>query len=327
MTMGKLDDTFISYASSVLTKNNQGMSREDIIEHCNAYALNFNVTIPITSPDVGNFASAVLNRYTALYKNLSAFNGQQQFDIIRDLCDLPQFEKDDNVQGVKKKMIKQFARFALAPLFLEKFPLTDWERVDQALDDMIVQVDSATTAEAFMAIGALGRDVLTIIARQVFDADKHPTLDGIKVGPELVAEPEVVVTDEAAATEGEVVEELEITENLAAIEAVEEQDEDAEKHPVLVDEAVALEANRMLEAYLKAELTDGAEMAMGFVNKAVDLAHKLTQHQNATRREASICLIATTAVASLIKTIEETAKQPEPEVVVEEAAATETSKK
>lgn len=320
MTMGKLDDTFISYASSVLTKNNQGMSREDIIEHCNAYALNFNVTIPITSPDVGDFASAVLNRYTALYKNLTAFNGQQQFDIIRDLCDLPQFEKDDKVQGVKKKMFKQYARFALAPLFLEKFPPTDWERVDQALDDMIMQVDSATTAEAFMAIGALGRDVLTIIARHVFDADKHPTLDGIKVGPELVVEPEAVVADEAAATEGEGVEELEITENLAAVEAV-------EKHPVLVDEAGALEANRMLEAYLKAELTDGAEMAMDFVNKAVDLAHKLTQHQNATRREASICLIATTAVASLIKTIEETAKQPEPELVVEEAPAPETKTK
>lgn len=291
------------------------MSREDIIEHCNLYALNFDVTIPITSPDVGQFASAVLNRYTALYKNLSAFNGQQQFDIIRDLCELPQFENDANVQDIKKKLNKQFARFAIGPLFLEKFPLTDWERVDQALDEMIIHVDSAVTVEGFQAIGALGRETLKIIARQVFDADKHPTLDGVEVP-------------------AEVVEVLEITENLAAIEAVEAVDEHAEmadedvkSRPMLVNETESIQVNRMLKAYLKCELTDGADMAMAFVSSAVDLAHKLTQHQNATRREASICLIAVTAVASLIKTIEETAKHLEPEAVIDEAVAPEIKTK
>ena len=69
--------------------------------------------------------------------------------------------------------------------------------------------------------------------------------------------------------------------------------------------ASTTDAKRMLEAFLQQELSDSSEKARKFAKSAVDLGNQLTHDRNATKRDASICFVSVTAVASLIKLIQE----------------------
>ena len=110
--MEKLDDVFISHASDILADTNSGMSGSQIIKECNSYAIDFDVSIPITSPDFGKFGSIVPNKRTALYKNLREFNGKQQFTIIKELCELPIFRGNSNVEELKAKLFQRYGKFS-----------------------------------------------------------------------------------------------------------------------------------------------------------------------------------------------------------------------
>lgn len=70
----KIDSTFIIHASEVLGDTNTGLSGEQIVKYCNAYALQFNVQTPINDSNFGKFGSKVPNKRTALQLNLQAFN-------------------------------------------------------------------------------------------------------------------------------------------------------------------------------------------------------------------------------------------------------------
>jgi hypothetical protein len=163
MATEKIDETFISYASDILADTNQGLTGTQIVKYCNIYAVDFGVKIPITSPDFGKFGSIVPNKRTALYKNLREFNGQQQFVIIKELCELTQFESNSSVQELKKRLIERFSRFSLSPLYLEKYQPTGWERVDRALEEMKLRLDTADNEEKFQAIGMIGRETLITV--------------------------------------------------------------------------------------------------------------------------------------------------------------------
>lgn len=53
----KIDNVFIQHASNVLGDTNAGLSGVQIIECCVKYAIEFNVSIPITSSDFRRFGS------------------------------------------------------------------------------------------------------------------------------------------------------------------------------------------------------------------------------------------------------------------------------
>lgn len=250
MTLGKIDDAFIVYASEILADTDKGLTGSQIVKYFNSYAVDFDVDIPITSPDFGKYGSIVPNKRTALHKNLSEFNGKQQFVIIKELCELPKFESNDDVRELKNRLFERFSHFSLSPLYLEKYKPTGWERVDRALEEMKLRLDSADNEEKCQAIGMIGRETLITVAQQVFNSDKHPTLDGV--------------------------------------------------------EASKTDAKRMLEAYLQIELTESSEKSRKFAKSAVDLGNQLTHDRGASKRDASISLISVTAVASLIKAIQET---------------------
>lgn len=245
--MEKLDDVFISHASDILADTNSGMSGSQIIKECNSYAIDFDVSIPITSPDFGKFGSIVPNKRTALYKNLREFNGKQQFTIIKELCELPIFRGNSNVEELKTKLFQRYGKFSTGLDVTEEFPPTGWERVDRAISEMKNRLTVAKTEEQFQAIGMLGRETLITVAQQVFDKSKHKTLDDV--------------------------------------------------------EASQTDTKRMLEAFLQFELSSSSEKARKFVKSAVDFSNQLTHDRNATKRDASMCLIAVISVANLIKTI------------------------
>jgi hypothetical protein len=179
MEKNKIDDSFISHAADILGDTNRGLSGAQIVKYCNSYAVDFDVKIPITSSDFGKFGVIVPNKRTALYKNMVEFNGKQQFVIIKELSELPAFEENEEVAKLKSNLYKKYSKFATSSLYMEDYQPTGWERVDRSIDEMKSRLEVAETEEQFQAIGMIGRETLITIAQQVFNADKHPTLDNV----------------------------------------------------------------------------------------------------------------------------------------------------
>ena len=246
--MEKIDDVFISHASDILADTNSGLSGSQIVKECNSYAIDFNVAIPIASPDFGKFGSIVPNKRTALYKNLREFSGTQQFAIIKEMCELPTFEGNDKAKSLKNMLFQRYPRFSTGlNIVTESCPPTGWERVDRAITEMSSRLVVAETEEQFQAISMLSRETLITVSQQVFDAAIHVTLDGV--------------------------------------------------------EASKTDAKRMLEAFLQNKLADSSEKARKFAKSAVDFSNQLTHDRNATKLDASMCLVAVTSVTNLIRTI------------------------
>ena len=60
---------------------------------------------------------------------------------------------------------------------------TGWARVDRNLGEIRDRLASAATEEQFQAVGLLCREALISLGQEVFDEERHPTLDGVTVGP------------------------------------------------------------------------------------------------------------------------------------------------
>ena len=59
-------------------------------------------------------------------------------------------------------------------------PATGWARVDRSVGAMREQLAIATAEEQFQTVGLLCREILISLAQAVYDADAHPTEDGVK---------------------------------------------------------------------------------------------------------------------------------------------------
>lgn len=180
MKTNKIDNSFIDHAADILGDTSDGLSGSQIVKYCNSYAVDFDVRIPITSSDFGKFGSVVPNKRTALYKNLAEFDGKQQFVIIKELCELPMFKDNEEVAKLKLNLYRLFSKFAVSGIYTEEYQPTGWERVDRSIDEMRSRLEFAHTEEQFQAIGMIGRETLITIAQQVFDPEKHTTLDGVE---------------------------------------------------------------------------------------------------------------------------------------------------
>lgn len=183
MDQVRLPDSFISYAADTLAETNSGLTGTQIVKYCNSYAVDFGVDIPITSPNFGKFGSVVPNKRTALYKNLQAFNGQQQFAMIKELSELPLFKNNSDVAELRKRLFERYSAFSVLPVLDQNAEPTGWVRVDRSIEEMKARYKSADTEEKYQAIGMLGRETLISIAQQVFIKGKHPSTDGTNIGP------------------------------------------------------------------------------------------------------------------------------------------------
>lgn len=103
-----LGDSFIHYASEILGDTEKGLTGAEIVKSTNKYAFKFNRCIPITSSDFGKFGDKVPNKRTALFLNLSKFNGHQQFKIISKLCDHDKFINNSDVKDLKNMLYEKF---------------------------------------------------------------------------------------------------------------------------------------------------------------------------------------------------------------------------
>ncbi|MCH3914696.1 MAG: hypothetical protein LKE29_05375 [Acidaminococcaceae bacterium] len=178
-----LPAAFIGHASEILGDTNMGLTGAEIVRHSNEYANTFEVDIPITDSNFGRFGSIVPNKRTALKKNLEAFNGQQQFTIIKELCELPAFRNNDNVQRLKQQLVSKYQEFSGGQIFLDMFEETGWKIIDKSLLIMQMNLACANTVVELNAVGLIGRQTIIQIARQVYNPAIHnsKTEDGDEI--------------------------------------------------------------------------------------------------------------------------------------------------
>lgn len=81
------------------------MSGSRIAEFSAAYAIDFDVEIPY--PEYP-FPSDLPNKRTALRENLKAFSPEQQFFIIKNLCELSHFKDNSDVKDLKIKLVSRY---------------------------------------------------------------------------------------------------------------------------------------------------------------------------------------------------------------------------
>lgn len=60
---------------------------------------------------------------------------------------------------------------------------TGWAKVDRIVTEIRQRLEQASTEEEFQTVGTLCREALISLAQAVFDATRHPIVDGVKVSP------------------------------------------------------------------------------------------------------------------------------------------------
>ncbi len=94
--------TFINYAAEILGTELRG---SEIAKKCSEYAINYDIVIPYPEHP---FPVKVSNKRNALRENLKAFSPQQQFKVIKELCELDQFKENKSVKDLKIKLITRY---------------------------------------------------------------------------------------------------------------------------------------------------------------------------------------------------------------------------
>ena len=96
--------TFLSYACEILGNTTSGLTGSKIVEYCAAYSVKYEVDIPY---GVYPFYDSPSKR-TALLENLKKFNPQQQYAIIKELCDLDTWSDNSKIKELKIMLFTQY---------------------------------------------------------------------------------------------------------------------------------------------------------------------------------------------------------------------------
>lgn len=118
-----INKNFIKQASNILGNTNTGLTGSEIAGDMLDYAYKLDVDIPYPSCP---FPLKIPNKRTALYENLLAFSPDQQFIIIKELCESSRFKDNKDAKDLKIKLISRYG---------ETFGFSIPEEVDKSLLD------------------------------------------------------------------------------------------------------------------------------------------------------------------------------------------------
>ena len=104
--MGKIPSIFLTYATDVLGETTEGLSGSNIVKAFTGYAFDLNIDIPH-----GSYPFDAPNKRTALLENLRMFSSEQQYKIIRELCEHPKLPQpiSSNINNLKIQLIARYA--------------------------------------------------------------------------------------------------------------------------------------------------------------------------------------------------------------------------
>lgn len=104
-----IPNVFIQNAADILAATNGGLSTAQVVKLCASYAIDFNVEIPYSSLPLPMDGS-VPNKRTALKLNLDKFSPEQQFKIIKDLCEHDIFKENAEVKNLKVQLLTRYGQ-------------------------------------------------------------------------------------------------------------------------------------------------------------------------------------------------------------------------
>lgn len=102
-----IPSTFITKASDILGKTTGGLTGSKITSICSSFAYDFGVSIPHSSSP-----TTAANKRTALRENLLCFTAEQQFQIIKEMCEHDDLKGDSQVRDLKIKLISRFGHLS-----------------------------------------------------------------------------------------------------------------------------------------------------------------------------------------------------------------------
>lgn len=97
--------SFLQNAADIIADTNNGLSTSKICRLCSSYAVDFGVDIPYSAiPAMGTYS----NKRELLYNNLLKFSPEQQYKIIRELCEHQDIKNRDEVKELKALLISRY---------------------------------------------------------------------------------------------------------------------------------------------------------------------------------------------------------------------------
>jgi len=102
----RLPSPFIINASNILGDTEKGLSGSNIVNAFNGYAFEFNIEIPYSD------MSGAPNKRTALKENLMQFTDEQQYKIIKELCEHTKLQNPipDDILNLKIQLIARYGK-------------------------------------------------------------------------------------------------------------------------------------------------------------------------------------------------------------------------
>lgn len=109
ITDEKIPAHFVRYAADILADTGSGLSGANIVRSTADYAVEYDVDIP---HPVYPFEAP--NKRTALYENLMAFSGAQQYRIIKELCEHRSFSSEPSKERkeLKVRLVTRYGHMA-----------------------------------------------------------------------------------------------------------------------------------------------------------------------------------------------------------------------
>ena len=99
---------FIRFAADILGDTEHGLSGSKIVETTTAYAVEYDINIPHPT-----YPFEAWNKRTALYENLMRFDPEQQYQIIKELCEHPALQPTSaKIKDLKIKLMSRYQQFA-----------------------------------------------------------------------------------------------------------------------------------------------------------------------------------------------------------------------
>jgi len=97
------------HATNVLADTNRGLSASKLMQYCNAFAAQHDVSLPHA-----RYPFQAANKRTALLENLHAFPAAIQFRLLMELSFDPAFSTNLEVQALRKLLCERYPHFAIA---------------------------------------------------------------------------------------------------------------------------------------------------------------------------------------------------------------------
>jgi hypothetical protein len=148
---------FIQYAAEVLGDTTSGLSGMNIVRATAAYAVEYDRDIPHPTYPFDAF-----NKRTALYENLMAFSPQQQYRIIKELCDHRSFPLVPNPKRkeLKVRLVTRYGHLAQGDDEASEINETLIEETRHWLDDYPEVLSLYNEALAKYGHGGFNRNLL-----------------------------------------------------------------------------------------------------------------------------------------------------------------------